>query len=125
MTTHRDGRPADGPQDEADVMGGDGYPESAWRDAVVVSVGREPSGEPLMGAVLDLVHDLDQQVSHLKAALATNRRIGIAIGIVMSQFRIGEDDAFITLRHVSQNTNRKLRDVAEDVIYSGHLAVGR
>lgn len=86
---------------------------------------RPPEDGELMGAVLDLVHDLDGQVTHLKAALQSNRRIGIAMGIVMSQLRISDDEAFAALRQVSQRTNRKLHDVAEDVIYAGHLSADR
>ena len=63
----------------------------------------------------------DQQLGHLRSALATNRRIGIAIGILMAQCKIGEAEAFELLRRVSSHRNVKLRLVAEDVIRTGTL----
>jgi AmiR/NasT family two-component response regulator len=56
------------------------------------------------------------EVTQLKVARDSNRRIGMAMGIVMSQQQVDETVAFDMLRRISQNTNRKLRDVAEDVI---------
>jgi ANTAR domain len=46
----------------------------------------------------------------------SNRRISMAMGILMCGRDIDEDQAFSYLRRVSQESNRKLRDVAEDVI---------
>jgi ANTAR domain-containing protein/GAF domain-containing protein len=62
-----------------------------------------------------------QQVSNLRAALEHSREIGIAIGILMWQYRITRDQAFNLLRISSQHTHRKLRDVAADVAESGAL----
>jgi GAF domain-containing protein len=56
---------------------------------------------------------------HLKEALQSNRRIGMAIGILMALHRIGEQQAFDTLRIASQHTHLKLRDIAEEVILTG------
>jgi AmiR/NasT family two-component response regulator len=63
------------------------------------------------------------QVTNLKVALQTSRCIGMAVGILMSRRGLTEKDAFHTLRRVSQQTNRKLRDVAEHVVYVGDLPV--
>lgn len=57
-----------------------------------------------------------EEVEQLRAALISNRRISMAIGILMRDQRIDEHQAFDYLRRTSQNANRKLRDVAEDVI---------
>ena len=76
-------------------------------------------GEPataLAADALALVAELSDEVSQLKVALHSNRRIGMAMGLVMGQLRIADDEAFDALRRISQNTNRKLRDVAHDVI---------
>ena len=62
------------------------------------------------------VRALTAQVSQLTFARNSNRRIGMAMGIVMNQRQVDEAHAFDVLRRISQNTNRKLRDVAEDVI---------
>ncbi|WP_295696820.1 ANTAR domain-containing protein [Lapillicoccus sp.] len=64
---------------------------------------------------------LDEQVRSLQAALLSNRRIGVAVGIVMNELRITESAAFEALRRFSMDSNRKLRDVAEDVIDTGEL----
>lgn len=57
----------------------------------------------------------------LAAALVSNRRIGIAVGLVMAQLNLDAADAFETLRRASMNTNRRLAELAEDVIYLRRL----
>jgi hypothetical protein len=59
--------------------------------------------------------------ANLEAALATNRRIGMAIGILMATRKVAEEAAFDALRDASMQRNEKLRDVAEDVIHTGTL----
>ena len=54
-------------------------------------------------------------------ALDSNRRIGIATGILMVLHRIDADTAFEALRTASQRRNRKLRELAEDVISTGAI----
>ena len=61
--------------------------------------------------------DLAREVAQLREALVSNRRIGMAMGILMRDRDVDEHEAFAALRRISQNSNRKLRDVAEDVIY--------
>ena len=61
------------------------------------------------------------QVEHLKLALVSARRIGAAIGIVMAERKITDDDALQALVRVSQHRNRKLRDLVEDVVLTGTL----
>jgi AmiR/NasT family two-component response regulator len=51
-------------------------------------------------------------------ALKSSRTIGAAIGIIMASRRLGEAEAFEVLRAVSQNSNRKLRDLAADLVAS-------
>lgn len=58
---------------------------------------------------------------NLQRALASNRRIGMAMGVLMASHKVTEDDAFTLLRIASQNTNRKLLDVADEVIATGTL----
>jgi AmiR/NasT family two-component response regulator len=71
-----------------------------------------------VGDELARAHD---KIANLESALKTGRRIGIAIGIVMSRFKVRDEAAFEMLRTASQRQNRKLRDVAEDVILAGTL----
>ncbi|MDQ2837895.1 MAG: GAF and ANTAR domain-containing protein [Actinomycetota bacterium] len=61
------------------------------------------------------------QVHNLQAALESNREIGIAIGILMSRHRITQQQGFDLLRMASQHSQRKLRDIAGDVVETGML----
>ena len=60
-----------------------------------------------------------EQVGHLEEALASARRIGAAVGIVMAQHRMTEEQAFGVIRKASNDRNAKLRHVAEDIVESG------
>lgn len=61
------------------------------------------------------------KIANLETALSTNRRIGVAVGILMALRKLPEQEAFELLRVTSQNANRKLRDIAEDVVRTGTL----
>jgi hypothetical protein len=61
------------------------------------------------------------RAAQLDEALATSRRIGAAVGILMSLHRITADEAFTLLRTTSQRLNRKLHLVADDVTRTGTL----
>ncbi len=61
------------------------------------------------------------QISGLEQAVASNRAIGMAIGILMAMRRVGQEEAFDLLRTVSQRTNRRLREIADDVVHTGQL----
>jgi AmiR/NasT family two-component response regulator len=65
--------------------------------------------------------DAQRSMTDLQAALESNRRIGIAIGILMTRLRITDEAAFDLLRRASNDRNVKLRQVAEEVIYTGAL----
>jgi AmiR/NasT family two-component response regulator len=67
-----------------------------------------------------------EQIEQLEQAVASNRTIGTAVGILMVTRRLSDDAAFELLRSTSQATNRKLRDLAELVVRAGDLpAPGR
>lgn len=57
-----------------------------------------------------------QEADQLNQALATRKRIGQAIGILMERYRIDEDRAFQFMVRASSTSNMKLRDVAEEVV---------
>lgn len=59
------------------------------------------------------------KAENLELALQSNRRIGIAIGVIMATQRKTADQAFDVLRGSSQQTHLKLRDVAEEIIFTG------
>lgn len=70
-------------------------------------------------AALDLLHrDVEQRRLgvQLQEALASRAVIDQAMGIVMATRRCSAEDAFAFLRRTSQNANRKLRDVANDLV---------
>ncbi len=59
--------------------------------------------------------------AHLARALESNREIGVAMGVLMSQHKITREQAFDLLRITSQHTHRKLSDIAADVADTGTL----
>jgi ANTAR domain-containing protein len=82
----------------------------------------QPDASPdLVKQVHDQLVEARERIEHLERALATNRRIGIAIGVVMARYGLPDEQAFELLRERSQVRNKKLRDLAEEVIYTGLL----
>jgi len=63
--------------------------------------------------------DEQLQTEHLRSALRTRELIGQAQGILIERERITADQAFDILRRASQHLNRKLREVAQDLIETG------
>lgn len=59
------------------------------------------------------------RAEELQRALVSNRRIGLAMGILMERHRLTEEQAFDRLRDLSQRSNVKLREVAEQIAYTG------
>lgn len=59
----------------------------------------------------------------LRQALDSNRDIGVAMGVLMTRHQVTREQAFDLLRISSQETNRKLRLVAQDVAETGTLMV--
>lgn len=53
---------------------------------------------------------------HLRIALSSRSVIDQAIGIVMAQQRCNPEEAFATLRTISQRRNIKLRDIAAELV---------
>ncbi len=69
----------------------------------------------------DAVGQAHGRIDQLRTALDSNRVIGTAIGMLISAHRLNSSAAFGVLVRCSQRTNRKLRDVAADVVASGSL----
>lgn len=63
-----------------------------------------------------------EQARHLEEALRSSRVIGAAMGIIMANRQVDETDAFQVLSKCSQNTNRKLRDLAEEIVRTGDVS---
>jgi GAF domain-containing protein len=62
-----------------------------------------------------------QKIEHTNIALVNRDVIGQAKGILMERFKITADQAFGLLVTVSQDTNRKVHHVAEDLTRTGTL----
>ncbi|WP_217897297.1 ANTAR domain-containing protein [Geodermatophilus saharensis] len=56
-------------------------------------------------------------------ALASNRRIGMAIGILMGRHGLTDAQAFDLLREFGNRRNVKPAAVAEDVVHTGALRI--
>lgn len=57
----------------------------------------------------------------LRQALRNSRRIGAAIGVLMARYGLTEQRAFEALVRSSQLSHRKVRDLAEETLFTGAL----
>jgi len=76
--------------------------------------------------VLTNAQAFEQSTEHsagLERALQTRDTIGIAKGILMATENLTDDEAFDRLRNLSQRANRKLRDIAGEVV-AGTIDLG-
>jgi GAF domain-containing protein len=64
-----------------------------------------------------------EKAEHLQAALGTRAVIEQAKGVLVERFKVTPDHAFRLLTLASMNANRKLRDVAHDLVHTGELPV--
>ena len=65
----------------------------------------------------------NDRARNLQRALESNREIGMAIGVLMHQHRLSRTQAFDVLRAASQDSNRKLVDIALEVVDTGTLSI--
>lgn len=63
----------------------------------------------------------DEKVKNLVRALETSRDIGVAMGIVMANYKLTRDQAFDLLRIGSQHTHRKIADIAAEIAETGQM----
>ena len=61
-----------------------------------------------------------QNATNLRIALDSRTAIGQAIGIIMERYHLGLDRAFNVLIRFSQQTNRKLAEIATQVVQDTH-----
>ncbi|WP_309135238.1 GAF and ANTAR domain-containing protein [Cellulomonas sp.] len=59
-----------------------------------------------------------EMVGHLHAAMESRSVIDQALGVLMAQERCTADEAFAVLRRASQGRNRKVADLAADIVAS-------
>jgi hypothetical protein len=62
-----------------------------------------------------------RRAHNLHRALVSNRRIGMAVGVLMTHRRLTEEQAFAVLTTASQALNRKTADLADEVCLTGTL----
>jgi hypothetical protein len=79
---------------------------------------REDAAAARAGVEADrnLIHELQDLVANLQVALVTRATIDQAKGILMAAQGCTPDEAFDLLRRASQRENRKLHDVAADIV---------
>jgi hypothetical protein len=62
-----------------------------------------------------------ERADNLERALLNSREIGIAIGVLMARHKVTREQGFDLLRIASQQSNRKLSDIATEVADTGAL----
>ncbi len=72
-------------------------------------------------ALLVSAHLASDRADNLLQALGTNREIGVAMGVLMARHQLTQEQAFVMLRVASQDTNRKLADVAREAAETGEV----
>jgi hypothetical protein len=94
--------------------------------ALGTAIGATEGEDPLnlavaLASATATVAALQEENSHLQRGMTSGRMIGAAIGILMSQNKVTRDQAFDLLRLRSQHSNRRLRDIAEELVDTGLL----
>jgi hypothetical protein len=77
------------------------------------------------GSLLVTAQLARDKAANLLKAMESNREIGVAMGILMHRHRLTRDQAFAVLRVASQDSNRKLAEVASEVADTGNLEIRR
>lgn len=62
-----------------------------------------------------------EKITNLQIALDHSRIISTALGIIMADGKITQEQAFDQLRRVSQHRNRKLYELADDIVQTGEV----
>ena len=69
----------------------------------------------------DMVARTVEGLAGMRAAMSSRAVIEQAKGILMERWKFTQDQAFTALSRASQNTNIKLRDVADELVRTGAL----
>jgi AmiR/NasT family two-component response regulator len=62
-----------------------------------------------------------QEQHRLRQAVSSREVIGQATGVLIERYKTTPEAAFMLLVRASQRSNRKLRDIAEELVRSGAL----
>jgi AmiR/NasT family two-component response regulator len=96
---------------------------AAGRDGSAVDDGLRDVGT-VHSPCRDLAGELQAaqvRIANLEVALQSARTIGAAMGILVERHKITADAAYAKLTSASQHLNRKLREVAEELVQTGEL----
>jgi ANTAR domain len=63
------------------------------------------------------------KADNLQAALETRATIDQAKGVLIERFKLTPDQAFQMLTQVSMHANRKVRDIADELVHTGEVPV--
>ena len=63
-----------------------------------------------------------KQITGLTDALVNRDLIGQAKGVLMERYKLSTHQAFVLLTAAATTTNRKVTDIAEELVLTGHLA---
>jgi signal transduction histidine kinase/DNA-binding response OmpR family regulator len=75
-----------------------------------------------MNSLRDLaIGEAQTTVEQLRQALQSNRTTGTAVGMMMTRYNLDSQQAFQALARISQQNNRKLHDIAEELVRTGVL----
>ena len=74
---------------------------------------------------MDALQDARDLAEHLQKAMEFRSVIEQAKGILIERYKLRADQAFRLLSDASMHTNRKVRDIAEDLVLTGELARAR
>lgn len=74
-----------------------------------------------MAAHLSALLDAADRLAHLEQAMRSRGAIGQAIGLLRERYGIGADQAFATLRRISQSENVKIAQLAAVLVQTGEL----
>ncbi|MBV9830706.1 MAG: GAF and ANTAR domain-containing protein, partial [Marmoricola sp.] len=75
----------------------------------------------ILAAYVALAVATSRQLTNLTRALDSRTMIAQACGVLMERFRLGPSAAFAALVRISSESNRKLRDVAAELVETGVL----
>jgi AmiR/NasT family two-component response regulator len=63
-------------------------------------------------------------IADLRAALLTNRTIGMAMGILMERHQLDATRAFEVLTRISQQSNRRVAGLATELVDTRRIPLG-
>jgi len=72
---------------------------------------------------MDALQDARDLAENLQKAIEFRSVIEQAKGVLIERYKVTADQAFRLLADASMKTNRKLRDVAEDLVLTGELTL--